>query len=79
MFTLDQFRDLVGAKATPATSQTRVKYHRGRGHLKSESTIRQRLKDGTLPATKFGGVWRVRRADLERLFPSHHRRPTRGK
>lgn len=34
VFTLGQFRDLVGGKATPATSQTRVKYHLGRGHLK---------------------------------------------
>jgi len=34
VFTLSQFRELVGGKATPATSQTRIKYHLGRGRLK---------------------------------------------
>lgn len=47
----------------------------------SDATIRRRLKDGTLPAAKIGGVWRVRRADLDRLFPapSRRRRPAQPK
>ena len=34
VFTLREFRDVVGGKATPATTQARVKYHLARGRLK---------------------------------------------
>lgn len=44
----------------------------------SEATIRRRLRDGTLPAVKIGGVWRVRRADLDRLLTPRAKPPRRG-
>jgi predicted transcriptional regulator of viral defense system len=34
VFTLRRFRELVGGRATPASTQARVKYHLGRGRLK---------------------------------------------
>ncbi len=52
----------------------------------SVQTIHRRIKDGTLPARKFGQLWRIRRADLDRLLspvppprPPQRRRPTSGK
>jgi predicted transcriptional regulator of viral defense system len=34
VFTLRQFRELVGRRATPASTQARIKYHLGRGRLR---------------------------------------------
>lgn len=31
-------------------------------------TIMRRIKDGTLPATKWGNEWRIKRADVLALF-----------
>jgi predicted transcriptional regulator of viral defense system len=34
VFTLRQFRELVGRRATPASTRARIKYHLGRGRLR---------------------------------------------
>lgn len=39
----------------------------------SQDTIRRRIQDGSLPLIKEGARPRVRRADLERLYPPNGR------
>lgn len=34
----------------------------------SPQTIRKHIREGKLPAARFGHFWRVRRSDLEALF-----------
>jgi excisionase family DNA binding protein len=34
----------------------------------SPQTIRRHIREGKLPAARFGHFWRVRRSDLEGLF-----------
>lgn len=34
----------------------------------SETTIRRRIKDGTLKATRFGQQWRIKREDIEAIL-----------
>ncbi len=35
----------------------------------SERTLYRHVKSGKLPAAKIGGQWRVRKSDVDRLFP----------
>ena len=32
-------------------------------------TLRRHIREGQIPAARIGGHWRVRRSDLEALFP----------
>ncbi len=43
----------------------------------SVQTIRRRIADGTLPARKFGQLWKIRRTDLEAALAAEP--PVRGR
>lgn len=42
-----------------------------------ESSVRSLLRTGRLPGVRFGALWRIRRADVDRLFSDAAERMTR--